>query len=198
MGGPVVGARLSAMGEFRTGLEARRKPWHQPRPKEEKFPSDRPGLASVESGLGNTMRGVGGGGSQFQVAELLHTYSASDPNPPVGDPACECPRCVRALRASIHSTYSQVSSGGTGPPLHCVACVRARCVRREGRVTTQSRWNARGAGKGEVSRAGLVVLSRACAVQERRRGRKRGSGTAAVGSAWGPTRVPGQARPGPH
>ena len=62
----------------------------------------RAGLES-EPGQVHTMVRVGGGGSQSQVAELHHTFTASDLNPPVGDPACESPRCVRASRASIHT-----------------------------------------------------------------------------------------------
>ena len=115
-----------------------------------------PSRAGLDSQPGqvNTMVRVGGGGSQSQVAELHHTFTASDLNPPVGDPASE--PALRACVARVHPhTHSQVS---------CVraifiasrACARV-CVLWVGRVTTRDRWDVRGAGKGEVPRAGLCL-----------------------------------------
>ena len=61
-----------------------------------------PGRAGLENEPGqvNTMVRVGGGGSQSQVAELHHTFTASDLNPPVGDPASE--PALRACVARVH------------------------------------------------------------------------------------------------
>ena len=133
MGGPVVGARPCTRVEFRTGLEARRKPGHlcahQPGTGKV-FPC--PGRAGLENEPGqvNTMVRVGGGGSQSQVAELHHTFTASDLNPPVGDPASE--PALRACVACVHPhTHSQVSRV-RAIAIASRACVRVACCGWEG------------------------------------------------------------------